>query len=362
MADETFKIACAMGVQTSYNDKNTTIRDLSGAGLDSTDGFILGAAEKGDVDGFVLPSFEPEFIAVADVTDSLTKQADLYARLLVNGFTTIVSWKGNGATATPSAGEADLETLLPGLETMLECVGLIGANGAAPIVEYTPRHDGSTGGFGPDGSTVYATIKFWLGDLSFVFYGCIVESARFVVDAGLGVFLECDWKVGWHDPATDFADSVTIPPDIDFTTQASLVAPKAIGIAHTWGQVRGGENLVITFTNTIEEAGDFNVAVTGKRLSHASRVITVDGRLYVATADSDFAYQANVVVPTADMSFQIGEVAGASDIINAFKIECFNLQGKGMKYAKVGQAMVVELSGAQCTSTTAGTEFKLTQN
>ena len=99
-------------------------------------------------------------------------------------------------------------------------------------------------------------------------------------------------------------------------------------------------------------------------MAQTRRVITVDGTLYINATDSEAAYQNLIatVAPTADLSFQIGTIATPTDTINAFKFEVNNLQGKGIKYNRIGQALVVEISGAKATGLTAGSEFTLTFN
>ena len=65
--------------------------------------------------------------------------------------------------------------------------------------------------------------------------------------------------------------------------------------------------------------------------------------------------------PTDDLSFQIGTVAGEAATLNAMKFELNNLQVRQMKYVEMGGALGVDFVG-RCTTTTAGTDFKLTFN
>ena len=363
MADETFDgLALAVGTQTAaggFGFINATVRDLSGT-IDETDGCVLGDKASGDAEsGISSPTLEAIFREVAAVAASFTESADSFQRLSVSGFSITFPVQGNGATATtPAAGEADLATLFPGYEALYEMMGLIGANGAAPVVEYTPRHSGSS-----DGSTIYGTIKVWHGDLSMVFEDCLIESAEFVSTPGGNVLCTANILVGKTDTA-NIADGVTFPT-ITYGAMSSLAAPVVEGVAFaTFGQTRPFENLTVKVQNTIEEFGDSNVATTGKRQAQTRRQILVSGTIYVATADSDAAVQnlINSSAPTADLSFQVGTAAGASDVVNAFKVEVNNLQSKSIKYNRIGQALVAELTDAKATATSAGAEFKLTMN
>lgn len=353
MADETFKIALAIGTQTAaggFGFVNSTIAALSGS-VDSTDGFVLGNRESGDAEsGIAIPSFDAITRPVQDVASSFTKQYDAFIRTAVNGFSVSFPLQGNGATATtPAAGEAALSTLLPGIDSIFQCAGLIAANSTAPIVNYTPRHAAST-----SGSTIYGTAKLWIGDLSWVLQDCLVESMEMVFTPGGNGIATANFKVG---SVNAFADGVTFPT-IDYTSQASLAAPVVEGVAFAWGQTRGFESLTVTIENPTEEFGDSNVSTTGTRQSQTGRIFRVDGTLYVNASDSDYEY-ANLIgtsAPTDDMSFQVGTAAGASDTINAYYLAINNVQAGSIKPNKRGTALVQEISG-NATATTAGAEF-----
>jgi hypothetical protein len=354
MADESFDgIALAIDEQAAFGTINGTIVALGNGG--STNGYVLGDRASGDADsGIVFPTISPIVREIAAVGGSFTESADAFVRSLTEGLAITFAIQGNGATATPAAGEA--KPFL-GLDAIWESLGLTGANGTSPVYEYTPRSSQSV---------TYATAKLFVGDLSFALQDCVVESASLVYTPGNHGLCTANIKVGSIDT---FTDTVAFPT-VDYTTQASLATPTIEGVNFTWGTGHPGspdsgfESLTINITNTIEGFGDSNVADTGIRYAQRRRLITVDGTLYVIAADSSFQYDEliSATAPTADLSFQVGDVAGGTDTINAYKVEVNNLQGKGIKYARIGQSLAVELSGAKATSTTAGTEFKLTFN
>ena len=226
------------------------------------------------------------------------------------------------------------------------------ANGTDPVVEYTPR-----------ASTIYTTWKLFHGDLAFVFSDCIVESLTLAFTPAQSVIVTANIAVGTFDTSTT-VDGFTFPT-IDYEEMASLTGPVVEGVAFTaFNQVRGFENLTITIANAVEKFGDSNVDVSGERQSQTSRIISVSGTLYSATADSDaeFANLINASAPTHDLSFQVGTAAGNAEVCNAFKIEVNNLQAKDIKYNRIGTAMAVELNDSKATATSAGAEFKLTLN
>ena len=78
--------------------------------------------------------------------------------------------------SAPPAGEAKPDA---GIDARWQMAGFVGANGTNPLYEYTPRHAGSSGG-----STIYGTLKLWIGDLSFVLWDALIESLSIVINAG----------------------------------------------------------------------------------------------------------------------------------------------------------------------------------
>ena len=360
--DEAFDgLAAAAGVQTAFGTPHALIPGLT-TSLALTDGIVLGDAESGDAEaGITIPNIVAISRAVAQVGASFTQSADSFQKADITGFQIAFVLQGNGATAlaVSADGEADLATIMPGVEAILEAMGLIGDDvGLAPVEEYTPRHSGSIGG-----STIYSTWKIWHGDLEFVFSDCLIDSATFEFTPGGFCVVTCNVLVGTFDHTTG-VDGITFPM-LDYGVMASLPGPVVEGVAFLWGQTHGFESLVVTIANAIEKFGDSNVATTGERQSQTNRVISVTGTLYVETTDSALHFttlketDASLLV---DLSFQVGTPAVNPNVFNAFKVEVLNLQAKDIKYNRVGSALVVELNDAKATGLTAGSEFKLTMN
>ena len=353
--DEAFDgVAVAVGVQSAFGvvDGDAAAVAALTTPLTLASGCVLGDAESGDAEsGITIPNLVGVYRDVAKVAGSYTESADAFQKADVSGFS--ISWQhqGNGATSTPSVGEADLSVIIPGIEAIFESAGLVGSEGGAGgEQDYNPR----------SGANIYTTWKLWHGDLAFVFNDCLVESLEFAFTPGGFCIVTANILVGTFDTSTA-VDGFTFPT-IDYEEMASMTGPKVEGVAFDWYETHGFENLVVRLASEIAKFGDSNVATTGERQSMTKRVISVSGTLYVETADSDDHFQ-NLVsgsAPTIDMSFQVG--TPSDDPYNAFKIEVNNLQAKDIKYNRVGTALVVELNDSKATSTTAGTEFQLTQN
>jgi hypothetical protein len=348
MADETFAIGMAIGVQTDIDTENATIAALSGT-IDETDGCVLGDKNSGDAEsGITIPNLEQIVREVAAVSGSFTEQADAFLRTAVTSFAITMPMQGNGATSTPLTDEAQP---LVGVDALHQIAGLAGSSGTDPDYDYNPI----------TGTPIYATVKLWVADLSFVFKSCICNSTVMSFTPGGSALITYNMNVS---SLTAAADGVTFPT-ITYGTMSSLANPVVEGVAHAWGQTRGFEDLTITITNEIQEFGDSNIVDTGQRQSQTKRVVTVDGRIYLATADSDFEYQqlVNTLAPTDDMTFQVGtSVGGGAGELNAFSIAVNNLQPKSLKYDRTGTATIAVISGAKATATSGGAEFQLTYN
>lgn len=349
MADELWHgVALAAGIQVDYDTK---LAGIDGVGNgDETDGYVLGVRGAGDSDsGITVPTMDPLYTEKSQVGASYTERAGAFVRPIPTGLA--ISWvvQGNGAdSGAPDAGACKP---FMGLDALIEAAGLDGANGANPIYEYAPR-----------ATTVYCTIKLFHGDIAMVFIGCLVETLSFAINGGGNLIATANIRIGKLDTG-DVDDGVTFPT-IDFGTQDTLAAPVIAGVDMVgFGETRGGAGLTLTVANELVEFEDTSVTITGKRLIQSRRTISINGTLYSATADSDSEWASMIAgsAPTDDLSFQIGPVAGASDVINGIKVELNNLQVWNMKYKEMAEQQAVEIDG-RCTSTSAGTEFKLTFN
>ena len=350
--DQAFNgVALAIATQSAFGTVNATVKALVDP-LVVGDGIVLGDKGSGDAEsGITLPNMSAIYREVAQVTSSFTQSADFFLRELIEGLAITFPLKGNGADAgAPTAGLAIPDA---GIVDIYGAAGLAGANGAgAPDYAFTPR-----------ATTEYATIHLWVGDLDFILMDCLVDVMTLAFTPGDAPLVTANFKVG---SVESYNDGVTFPT-FTWGTQSTF-APKAVeGVNFSaFGLTRGFEDLTITITNAIEEFGDSNVATTGLRQSQTNRIITVDGRLYAETGQSDAEHTAlvNTSAPTVDLSFQIGtaDVAGAETELEGVLINVNNLQATEIKYDRTGEALSVELSGAKATSLTAGTEFLLEYN
>ena len=229
----------------------------------------------------------------------------------------------------------------------MEAAGLDGANGTAPVYTYKPR-----------ATTVYATVKLWVADMSFVLKACLVETLAFEFVGGGDVKVTATIRVGSVDSQ---ADGVSIP-SFDYTTQSSLSAPVLKGAGFAWGQTRGFLTMRVSVVNTVEEFEDSNEA-TGLRLAQSDRSVDMDAVINVDDADTDYEHTrvADTSAPTDDATFQLGTIAGASDTLNAALVAFNNGIIDSYSSDKAGDIITANVI-AHATATAAGDEFALTFN
>jgi len=343
MPAEQWNVALAAGIQSNFGAPNATILGLGGT-LDETDGVILGDRQSGDgQSGITLPNFVREARERADV--GLTKQADSFVRTSVSGLAIAFELKGNGITSTPSSGQAQPD---PGIDALLQAAGLNGAAGTAPVYAYTA----ATG-------TKYLTVKLWVGDLSFNFQDCVVETFSIPNTGGEVVIAVANIRVGSIQGAP--TDGVTFPT-IDYGNQASLGAPTLVSAGFNYDQSRDFQSAAVEINNTIEEIAAANQP-SGIRLSQDTRRITIDLLTEMDDANSDFDYNNLVATaaPTEDASWQLGSVTSSGNPLNGVLFELNNIQLNDVKYDRAGDRVAVQEQG-ECTATSAGGEFTLTFN
>ena len=350
MADVGFQIAIAVGLQSDFDTISATIPGLSGA-LDETDGIVLGDRESGDFEsGISAPQFVRESRAVADVPGSFTAAGDTFLRASADGLE--ISWhvKGNGVVSTPSASQAKPHE---GIDALHEMAGLVGSAGTSPVYNYTPRKTSTVGGI-----TKYGTVKLWIGDLAWVLKSCTVSSFRLSVQPSGIIVATAALQVG---SIASLTDSVTFPT-FDYGTQASLSANTVQNVTTNWGATRGWESLEIEIANSIEFAQD-SAQPDGQRLIQTGRRVNVSSRLYVDSSDSDWEFQALQLsaAPTADLTFQLGAIAGAADPLNALRVDVDDLQVTSMKPSPTGEVLVAEIEG-HGTGLTGGSEALIQYN
>lgn len=350
MAKKDWRIGIAFGVQTAFGTPNATIAGLSGS-LTTANGIVLGHREAGDAEsGITVPQFARIELEKPDVAASFTKQFPDLLRHEPQGFALTVPVKGNGVTSTPSAGQA---LPLAGIDALLRMSGLVGANGTAPVYNYTPRHAGSSGG-----STVYGTAKLWIDDISFVVSDLLVEKLDLELTPSGLALATFAFTIGTYSPATDRVESVTFPT-FNYGTMESLSAPRVVGVGHAWGQTRGFQSMTVSIENEIETFPDSN-ATTGQGQSQTGRQISLNAEIFVddANAGYDFDAPERTSAPTDDMTLQVGTIAGAGNTLNAFRLDVNNLHINSVKRNRSGQYLIDELEGF-ATGTSAGSELTL---
>lgn len=312
MGDVAFNAAIAVGIQAEFGTINGTIEALDiTAGLDTTDGLVMGDYEAGDGrSGIVIPSRVP--LVREKASAGRTRTAPSYIWTDIEGLQVIYQLMGNGKTATPAVGEA-----IPheGIHALNQGAGLKGANGGANCeYDYVPA---------AIADLKYLTIKLWVGNTAYVYKDCVVNQRQTVWAGGIpgvrtdsilvgslvtsGTDLGIVWPTGANAP--------------DYTNQATLDAPVGEGFASLWGHERGFNALTVEQNNNFEKVDDLNVDNTGKRFVPGEIEIKASGVLYREDSDNDFEYEQSIYGEAAtDIYFQAGTPQTGAGVMNAYKI------------------------------------------
>jgi len=98
------------------------------------------------------------------------------------------------------------------------------------------------------------------------------------------------------------------------------------------------------------------VILTGREISLAQRT-------WILAADTDFEYEELIreTISTSAIATQVGDIAAGSETVNAYKIELLEPEVTGLKYDRLGTALVVD-SVVEARSDAAAGDFKLTFN
>lgn len=347
MADVDFGVALAIGTQSDVNTINSTISGLTSGGgpYDETDGFILGDAESGDDGtGISLPDIEREFRALPDVAASLTPTRSVFERAVGSGLAVGFQAKGNGATSTPSSGEAQPD---PGIHSTLLAAGLTGANGTAPQYNYTPTN-----------AQTYCTLKLWMGGQSFVFKSCVVESLVIPLVGGQSSVATATWQLGSLS-----AQAVDAVPTIDYGNQSTLTPPRLEGAEFEYKASldRGFSDMALEIQNAVERIPDSNVADFGERIAFGSgRRYAMNGTIWMDTTDTDFEYQALIDgVSSEGMTWHLGDAASIGETINSLYFVLSSMEVTSLSYSQAGAKTHASIQ-SHATNTSPNAEFVLT--
>lgn len=315
MADAAFNIGVAFGVQSARGVINATIDAMKGGtSFGLSDGIVLGDRDSGIYNsGIDTPTFERKLREVADVPGSFTKQASTFLETLVEGFSFTWQLKGNGASSTPSSGQAQPDV---GINALLEGSGLVGAAGTSPVYEYTSAT-----------TTKYLSAHLRVGELEFVFKDILVDTLTLTPTPGGIVLAQATMAVG----SLDFQNSGVTFPTYTFGTMATTEAPLVVGVANTWSTVRGFNSCSITISNDIEDVEDSNEA-TGFRKSPTGRTFEAEEAIWVDTVAALYELERLQGTASAAKFFQVGAVAGVGNPLVGFEARFTGPECRSVKH------------------------------
>lgn len=351
MADETFQVAVAVGLQAAFGTADLTIAGLDiTSGLDETDGLIRGVRDAGDGEsGITIPNFVRVFREKA--ITGLTQNFSTFLNTAVDGLQIAYEVKGNGATTTtPASAEAKP---LAAIDALNEGVGFDGTAITAPAYIYTPR-----------ASLQYLTLKLWVADMSWVLRDCLVSQRSTVYAPGDVAVRTDSIAVGAVDDVTPPAESIGAW-SISYGSMDSLAAPVIEGVTHAWGVSRGFAALTINVNQNVGTVPDSAQTPAVRQVATQAREITASASVYLdgASGNSDFEYNELIkaVANTATFVFRLGPVAGASDVVNGVLTTLSNPEVRNVKYRSDGVNALADVE-LVCVDGTAGSEYTETYN
>lgn len=343
MAEITFQLAAAFGVQSVAGTADATIAALSGS-LSETDGFVLGDPDSGVGETGIEWETARELKEKANVSGSFTKQPSTFLSEQIETFSISFPLAGRG-TASPVA-DADYKPV-KGIDALLQACGFAGANwGAGVGYAYTPA------------SAQNITAKLFLSGNYWVIKDCIAESWELTQPPGEVGILTVNLR-----GTIDSFGAVAFPT-INYANQASLSAPAVKGVGHNWGisaASRSFTEATLTGENEVEEIPDSNSS-TGKRSRQTGRTITMAATLYADSADIDFerAELIRTTTPTEQQRWQVGTAGGAGPA-NAYRITLSKPETRSYAADRSGTSYVATVE-LVAVDTSANAEMELLFN
>lgn len=342
MAEKTFQIAVAFGIQSVAGTADATIAALAGS-LSETDGFVLGDPEAGVGESGIEWAVARELKEKADVSGSFTKQPSTFLSEQVETFSIAVPLMGRG-TASPAA-DADYKPV-KGIDALLLAAGFSGGNwGAGVGYAYTPA------------SAQIITAKLFASGNFWVVRDCIVSALEITQPPGeVGIATFTLSGIISSFGAVAF-------PTINYGNQASISAPSVKGVGHNWGisaAARSFTEATLSISNEVEEIPDSNSS-TGKRSRQTGREIALSMTLYTDSGDIDYERSELVrtTAPTDQQQWQVGTAAGTT--ANAYRITLTNPEIRSLAIDRSGASEVVT-ADLVAVETDANTEFELVFN
>lgn len=341
MAEKTFQIAVAFGVQSSAGTADATIAALTGS-LGETDGFVLGDPDSGVAGSGIEWAIARELKEKADVSGSFTKQPSTFLSEQVETFSISFPLMGRG-TSSPAA-DADYKPA-KGIDALILACGFAGAGGAGTSWSYTPA------------AAQIITAKLFVSGNYWVIKDCIAESAELTQPPGEVGILTVNLR-----GTIDSFGAVSFPT-VNYGNQASLSAPTVKGVGHNWGisaASRSFTDATLSIANEVEDIPDSNSS-TGKRSRQTAREISLAATIYTDSGDIDFerAELVRTTAPTDQQQWQVGTAGGST--ANAYKITLTNPEIRSLKPDRSGTSEVVEVE-LVAVETVANTEMELLFN
>lgn len=333
MGKHDFKAMCGFWEQASEDTYRTDLDDIEVQGTwdgdpDNLDeGLVLGKSGVG-IDGSgmdisIVPVLEEKPFIGDDFTRDISDRA--YTR--VESFSFAFPFCGpRRTTTTPVNTEFELGV---GVKALLAGAGMKGVTTGSPGFIYK---------FDAQNVFPISALAFWYGN-ELQARSCKVETLDIVWTAAAFGVATAAIKVGAIEYPTDKTQVVSAMPDLDYGVQASVNAPKVIGVAHTWDSIVAGfQELRISIKNDTPDVLDSNVLQSGIFVDHVDRRTELSASFFSDDASTNEVHAlaqafADLAADLGSLTFTVGTAASAGDpatavIVTAPKPQLISLTPK----------------------------------
>lgn len=302
-------VAVGFNTQSSEGTMNSTLDGISASFAD-TDGLILGTS-TGLRDSGLTFTWGRGRRDKSPISGTFSRPLSDFLRAEVRTFDFAAPFCGNRATASGSPADSEFDPIVA-LQALLTGTGMQGSNwgsGVGRVWGFSSAAAASV----PISSLVYASgMRIEMKD-------CRVSKAVFNFTSGDIPILTSSLAVGsLNSTPTETA----LPGTIDYGEQASVSAPRIVGIGNDWGPTRGFESLTITIDNKIDEVPDSN-ATDGFFYDPADREVKIEATLFKDDSDENMEYTQMVLESAGSLealTFTVGTAATAGSVIKAFSV------------------------------------------
>ena len=342
-----FEAAVLFATQTAEGTYNSGLDALTTT-LNRTDGLLLGSSGEGVKDSGLTFGTGRVFEQRGITGSGFTRALSNFLRANVPTFTFVCPFVGSreDASSPPVDADMDLSTTLPGLDALLEGMGMEGN----AIASATVGHEYKFGSPAPISALVYAS-------------GNRLELLDCRVDASIDFTPGAVPKLTATISVGSIKDASTYTIGSLSTTygaQQSVAAPIVEDAIYTWSVARSFESGTLSFGTTIEDKQRSN-AVDGVSKKITNREVRWTSRVLMDSAAAAQEYGQLTETDSANldaMSWEVGDAATATNPVEQVQISIPQPELESFDFTEDGNDAVADIV-ARASHATANEELTI---